>query len=56
MVEARKVVDKFIKDKLYPPSYREVAEILGVSSPNTAYQRLRGYRKNMVQSNKLLKK
>jgi len=52
MIEARKAVDKFVMANTYPPSYRQVAKILKLSSANTAYQRLRGYRHKMIKTSK----
>lgn len=48
--EARDLVDRFRQEKGYPPSYREIANLLNVASVNTAYVRLRGYRHKMVKN------
>lgn len=47
--EARELVDRLRKENGFPPTYREVAEKLGLASSNTAYTRLRGYRNKMVK-------
>lgn len=50
--EARQWVDDWIDEHGYPPTYRDVAFALALSSPNTSYARLRGYRHKMVKKNK----
>lgn len=47
--EARDAVDRLTKEKGFPPTYREVALALGLTSSNTAYVRLRGYRNKMIK-------
>ena len=48
MTEARKVVDDYIQEKGFRPSYRTVAEMLNIKC-TAAYARLRGYRHKMVR-------
>jgi SOS-response transcriptional repressor LexA len=47
--EARDMVDRLTKKNGFPPTYREVATQLNLSSSNTAYVRLRGYRNKMIK-------
>lgn len=46
MIETRKYVDDYSKRTGLKPTYRKVAEDLGIKS-TAAYHRLRGYRNNM---------
>lgn len=49
VLEAQTFVDEFIETHGYPPTYRQVAEALGLKSSNSAVQHLRYYRHKMVQ-------
>lgn len=47
--EARKVVDDYISEYGFPPTYRELLTRLKLKSVNTVYVRLRGYRHKMIK-------
>jgi len=47
MIEARNYVDEYTKTNKRPPTYDEVRIFLGLTSTNTAFHRLRGYREKM---------
>jgi hypothetical protein len=52
MLVAEKYVDRYIEKFKVPPTYREVAKDLGLSSVNSAFVRLRRYRHKMKQMEK----
>jgi hypothetical protein len=47
--EARKVVDNFIYENGFPPTYRDLLPLLNLKSSSVVYNRLRGYRHKMVK-------
>jgi len=49
VAEAERFVDAFTKKHGYPPTYREVADGLGLKSVSPAYNRLRNYRHKMIK-------
>lgn len=50
-LEAEKFVDRYIQENGHPPTYREVAKELNLSSTNTAFHRLRHCRFKMIRKN-----